>query len=105
MLRSFTLLALSICSVASASAAETTTHHSNHAKDGRISVTLVNTGVTFLDVTVDGHTYTVQPHNILAVKGPAGTMVYAASSFGRIHRGDVLVALTTGLDQNRISIR
>lgn len=105
MLRSFTLLALSVCSVASASAAVTTNHHSNHAKDGRVFVTLVNTGVTFLDLKIGDQTYTVQPHNLLTVKGPAGTVVYAASSFGRIHRGDVLVALTPGLDQSRITIR
>ena len=68
-------------------------------------VTLVNTGVTFMDVKVDGQIYTVQPHNLLTVKGPAGTVVYAASSFGRLHRGDVLLALTPGLDQSRITIR
>jgi hypothetical protein len=104
MLRSFTLLALSVCSVASASAA-VTNHHSNHAKDGRVFVTLVNSGFTFMDVKVDGKTYTLQPHNLLTVKGPAGTVVYAASSFGRLHRGDVLLALTPGLDQSRITIR
>ncbi len=105
MLRSCTLLALSICSVASASAAVTTDHHANRAKDDRIFVTLVNTGFTFMDVKVDGHTYTVQPHDLLTVKGPAGTVVYAASSFGRRHRGDVLLALTPGLDRSRITIR
>jgi hypothetical protein len=43
--------------------------------------------------------------NLLTVKGPAGTVVYAASSFGRLHRGDVLLALTPGLDRSRITIR
>lgn len=105
MLRSFTVLALSVCSVASASAAVTTNHHSNHAKDGRVFVTLVNTGFTFYDLKVNGQTYTLQPHNVLTVKGPVGTVVYAASSFGKLHRGDVLLALTPGLDQSRITIR
>jgi hypothetical protein len=103
MLRSCTLLALSICSVASASAAVTTNHHSNHAKDSRVVVTLENKGFTFLDLKVDGHTYTLQPHNFLSVKGPAGTVVYAASSFGKIHRGDALLSLTPGLDRSRIT--
>jgi hypothetical protein len=105
MLRSFTLLALSVCSVASASAAVTNhDFHARRAKDARVFVTLVNTGVTFRDVRVDGHIYTLQPHELLTVKGPAGTMVYAASSFGKYHRGDVMVALTPSLDHSRISI-
>lgn len=103
MLRSFALLALSVCSVASASAAVTTNHPSNHAKDGRVFVTLQNKGFTFLDVKIGEHTYTLQPHDFLTVKGPAGTVVYAASSFGKIHRGDALVALTPSINHTRIS--
>ena len=105
MLRSFTLMALSICTAASASAAGT--NHgfgTTHKKDARVFVTLVNKGVTFRDVKIDGHTYTLQPHELLTVKGPAGTVVYAASSFGRYHRGDTLVALTPSLDHSRISL-
>ena len=51
MLRSFTLMALSICTAASASAAGT--NHdlgSAHKKDARVFVTLVNKGVVFRDV-------------------------------------------------------
>jgi hypothetical protein len=105
MLRSFTLLALSVCSVASASAA--VSNHdlqAHHAKDARVYVTLVNKSVTFRDVKIDGHIYTLQPHELLAVKGPAGTVVYAASTFGKYHRGDTLVALTPSLNHSRISI-
>jgi hypothetical protein len=106
MLRSFTLLALSICTVASASAAAMTTHNRRptHAKDARVNVTLVNQSTLFRDVKIDGRNYTVMPHELLAIKAPAGTVVYAASSFGRIHRGDTLVALTPSLDHSRVSI-
>jgi hypothetical protein len=55
-------------------------------------------------VKIDGHTYTLQPHELLTVKGPAGTVVYAASEFGRYHRGDTVVALTPSLDHSRISL-
>jgi hypothetical protein len=105
MLRSFTVLALSVCSVASASAAGT--NHDlrpTHAKDARVFVTLVNKSVTFRDVKIDGRNYTMMPHELLAIKAPVGTVVYAASSFGRIHRGDPLVALTPSLDHSRVAI-
>jgi hypothetical protein len=105
MLRSFTLLALSVCSVASASAAGT--NHDlrpTHAKDTRVYVTLVNQCTLFRDVKIDGHNYTMMPHELLAIKAPAGTVVYAASSFGRIHRGDPLVALTPSLDHSRVTL-
>jgi hypothetical protein len=105
MLRSFTLLALSVFSVASASAAGTNRDlRPTHAKDARVFVTLVNQSATFRDVKIDGHTYTLQPHELLTVKGPAGTVVYAASSYKSIHRGDTLVALTPSLDHTRVSL-
>jgi hypothetical protein len=67
-------------------------------------VTLVNKGVTFRDVRIDGHIYTLQPNELLTVKGPAGTVVYAASPYKKIHRGDALLALTPAMDHSRISI-
>ena len=105
MLRSFTLLALSICTVASASAAVTTRNpRPTHAKDTRVYVTLINQSTVFRDVKIEGHNYTMMPHELLAIKAPAGTVVYAASSFARIHRGDPVVALTPSLDHSRIAI-
>ena len=106
MLRSFTLFALSICTaVASASAAVTTSNpRPTHAKDTRVYVTLVNQSTVFRDVKIDGRNYTMMPHELLGVKAPAGTVVYAASSFARIHRGDPLVALTPSLDHSRITL-
>jgi hypothetical protein len=105
MLRSFTLLALSVCSAASASASVTNHDaHLTHKKDARVFITLVNKSVVFRDVKIDGHTYTLQPHDLLTVKGPTGTVVYAASSFGKVHRGDALVALTPSMDHSRVEI-
>jgi hypothetical protein len=105
MLRTFTLMALSICTAASASAAGT--NHDirpSHKKDARVFITLVNKSVMFRDVKIDGHTYTMQPHDHLTVKGPTGTVVYAASKFGKYRPGDALVALAPSMDHSRISI-
>jgi hypothetical protein len=109
MLRSLTLLALSACTVASASAADVnhdlqSAHKLAHKKDARVFVTLVNKSVTFRDVTIDGHSYTMLPHDLLTVKAPVGTVVYAGSAFGRYHRGDALVALTPSMDHSRVAI-
>jgi hypothetical protein len=106
MLRSCTLLALSICSVASASAAGMDRDvHSTHAKTARVYVTLVNKGSWFRDVKINGRIYTVLPGELLAVKAPVGTTVYAASSFGRYHAGDLILELTPSVDHNRVSIQ
>ena len=105
MLRSLTLLALSACTVASAFAAGT--NHDlglNHKKDARVFVTLVNKDPVFRDVKIGGHIYTVMPNELLTVKGPAGTMVYAASRYGKIQRGDALLELTPAMDHSRISL-
>ena len=105
MLRSLTLLALSACTVASASAAGT--NHDlrpTHKKDARVFVTLVNKSPVFRDVTIDGHKYTVLPNDLLTVKGPAGTIVYAASTYGKAHTGDALVQLAPSMDHSRISL-
>jgi hypothetical protein len=104
MLRSFALMALSICTAASASAAGTNNDLRQHKKDARVFITLVNKSVTFRDVKIDGHVYTLHPHDLLTVKGPAGTCVYAASAFGKYHRGDTLISLTPSMDHSRVSI-
>jgi hypothetical protein len=97
-------MALSACMAASASAAGTNNDIRPHKKDTRVFVTLVNKGVSFRDVKIDGRTYTLQPHELLTVKGPAGTVVYADSKFGKYQRGDALVALDPSMDHSRIGI-
>ncbi len=70
--------------------------HSRTAQteDTRIDVQLYNKGQIEQDVKVDGHIYTVMPHERLAIKAPAGTSVYAASA-GMGHRnGEMLLAVT-----------
>ena len=105
MLRSLTLLALSACTIASASAADTNHHlQLEHKKDTRVFVTLVNKSVTFRDVTIDGRSYTMLPNDLLTVKAPAGTVVYAGSAYRKYHRGDALVALTPSMDHSRVAI-
>jgi hypothetical protein len=105
MLRAFTLLALSACTVVSASASGTNRDlRPTHAKDQRVVVTLVNKSFTFRDVTVDGHRYTLMPNELLTVKGPVGTVVYAASAYGKTHRGDPLVGLEPQLDKSRVTL-
>lgn len=106
MLRSYTLLALSFCFVASASASLWNHNtHASRAKDGRVFVTLVNTGVTFRDVEIAGRSYTVMPHQVITVKAPVGTVVYSASSLGKIHRGDALMELTASMDKRHVEIK
>jgi hypothetical protein len=106
MLRSFTVLALSACAVASASAAGTNHDlRAAHAKDSRVFVTLENKGFTFRDLKIGDHNYTLQPKCLLTVKAPVGTIVYSASSFGRYHRGDAIVELTSAVDHSRIDVR
>jgi hypothetical protein len=105
MLRSLTLLALSACTAASAFAGGT--NHDlrpTHKKDARVYITLVNKSTLFRDVTIDGHKYTVMPDDLLTVKAPAGTVVYAASRYGKTHAGDPLVELVPSMDHHRISL-
>jgi hypothetical protein len=90
---------------ASASAAGTNHDIRPTKKNARVYVTLVNKATWFRDVTIDGRTYTVLPNEMLAVKAPVGTMVYAGSEFGRYHRGDALLELTPSLDNSRVSIK
>ena len=104
MLRSLTLLALSACTVASASAAGTNHDLREHKKDTRVFVTLVNKSPVFRDVKIDGRNYTLLPNELLTVKGPTGTVVYAGSAFGNCRRGDALVALTPSMDHTRVAI-
>ena len=103
MLRSLTLLALSACTVASASAAGTNHDLRPSKKDARVFVTLVNKSPLFRDVTIDGHKYTVMPNDLLTVKAPAGTVVYAASRYGKTHTGDPLLELVPAMDHSRVS--
>jgi hypothetical protein len=105
MHRSFTVLALTACAALSASAAGTKTElRMPHTKDARVYVTLENKSTWFRDVTIGGHKYTVQPGELLAVKAPVGTVVYAASAFGKYHAGDPFMELNKSVDHMRVKL-
>ena len=105
MYRSFTVLALTACAALSASAAGTNRDlRMPHTKDARVYVTLENKSTWFRDVMIDGHKYTVLPGELLAVKAPAGTVVYAASAFGKYHSGDAFLELNKSVDHLRVSL-
>jgi hypothetical protein len=105
MHRTFTVLALTACAALSASAEGTNRDlRPPHTKDARVYVTLENKSSWFRDVTIDGHKYTVLPGELLAVKAPAGTVVYAASAFGKYRSGDAFLELNKSLDHLRVKI-
>lgn len=105
MIRSFTVLALCGCAALSATAAGTNHDlRAPHTKDGRVYVTLANKSNWFRDVTIGGEKYTVMPGELLAVTAPAGTTVYAASGFGKYHRGDAFLKLTPALNHQRVPL-
>ena len=72
--------------------------------DTRISVTFYNNNSGFRDLKVEGHVYTVMPHEKLFVKAPAGTIVYADSRTLTHKRGDVLMEVTPKLDNQRVNL-
>jgi hypothetical protein len=67
-------------------------------------VTLVNKGVEFRDIKIGGHRYTLQPNELLTVRGPVGTVVYADSKWGKYQRNDTLLTLAASMDHTRFSI-
>jgi len=105
MIRSFTVLALCGCAALSATAAGTNRDlRAPHTKNARVYVTLQNKSSWFRDVMIDGKKYTVMPGDLLAVTAPPGTTVYAASPFGRFHKGDAFLKLSPAMDHLRVAL-
>ncbi len=73
--------------------------------DSRISLTLHNTTPYFQDVAINGRTYTINGHQGLVIKAPAGTKIYAASSMGQHHRGELISELGTELSEKEIDLK
>ncbi len=72
--------------------------------DERVNFTLFNPTMSFRDVIMGGHTYTVESHHTLGVKAPAGTVVFVASP-GRSHkRGEFLLEVRPQENNTRISL-
>lgn len=103
-IKSFAVAAICFASATCALASTTTSLHKVHTPDTRISLTLVNKADQFRDVTIQGHTYTMGAHELLRIKAPAGTVVYAASTALKFHRGDVVVSLQPSLNDTTISL-
>lgn len=75
----------------------------SQTQDSRVSILMYNKGPLFQDVKVDGHVYTVGSHGWLAIKAPAGTLVYAASTGMGHHKGDLLFAVNPEMKNATIS--
>jgi hypothetical protein len=73
--------------------------------DTRISLKIHNNGISFCDVRIDGHTYTVGEHKTVTVKAPAGTVIYADSRTPQYRRGDAIVAITPELNDHQIDLK
>jgi hypothetical protein len=72
--------------------------------DNRISVVLYNNSLTFQDVKIGDHLYTVNARHTLEVKAPAGTVVYAASRSFSHQRGDAILEVTPKVGNQKINI-
>lgn len=76
----------------------------NSETDGRVTLNLTNHGSLFRDVKVNGHVYTLLPHQSLVIKAPVGTPIYTEST-GAMHRkGDLLFAVTPEMQHSTVSI-
>ena len=73
--------------------------------DTRVTIKLANVANGFRDVTIAGHEYEIPAHQLLDVKAPAGTAVYAASRTPEFKRGDLMVALTPEIDKTTVTVR
>jgi hypothetical protein len=80
-------------------------HPRGSEPDTRISITLHNQSNTFQEIKVNDHTYTVLAHRGLDIKAPAGTVVYADSSTGGLHRGEKLVEISSELNHKIINLK
>ncbi len=72
--------------------------------DNRVTVSFQNQAPFEQDVTIDGHTYAILAKHVLLIKANPGTVVYAASSFGRHRRGQELLRMDASCDQQSIDM-
>ncbi len=79
-------------------------HPRSAQTDNRISLTLVNTGVSFRDVKIGNETYTIQPRHSLFVKAPEGTVVYAGSTSFNHKRGDAILEVSPKLVNQKLDV-
>jgi hypothetical protein len=77
-------------------------HLHPHTADARVNVSLVNKSYTFIDVKIQGETYTVRSHETLFVKAPVGTVVYSNSYMPRHKVGDALLNITPAVNNTNV---
>jgi hypothetical protein len=104
MLSSLAVLALSASALANPFSNLVHLHPRPAQHDTRVSVVLYNKGISFRDVKIDGHIYTVTSHQMISVKAPVGTVVYADSKTPTYHRGDAIVEVTPKLNNQQINL-
>ena len=73
--------------------------------DQRVTFDLRNESHSFHDLKIDGHLYTVLPDQGLYIKAPIGTVIYAGSRFGIFRPGDVLLTVSSSLQDSRVELR
>ena len=73
-------------------------------QDSRVTVHLFNPNIVPREVAIDGRTFAIAPHQVLSIKAPAGTNIYAGND-GKLHRkGDLLLAVDPQLQEKTLSI-
>jgi hypothetical protein len=82
-------------------------HFHPHAAqpDTRISLTLHNASPIFQDIKVAGRSYTILAHQGLNIKAPAGTVIYADSATSTHRRGDVLLEVSSQVQNEKIDLK
>ena len=70
--------------------------------DTRVEVTLYNQSTGFRDVKVEGHIYTVLPHQALFIKAQPGVVVYTDSRTLTHKRGDAILTVAPELNHKKV---
>jgi hypothetical protein len=106
MLKSTLALTLIAASATAANAAPfgNLIHLHPHVTDSRVQVSLRNDGNQFKEVTVDGTTYEILPHETAVIKANAGTFVYAGFNVASHKKGAVLVQITDKMNGSKINL-
>jgi hypothetical protein len=102
---SLAVLALSASTAVSPLSKLVHLHPHGAQPDTRVSLTIRNEAPVFQDVNIDGRSYTIGSKQGITIKAPAGTVVYAASSTGLLHRGEVVAQLSAQLNQKDIVLK
>ena len=101
----YTSLALVVLSASAAVSPLSRMVHLHPQADSRVSITLHNSGTMFQDLLINGHDYEVKSHEGLTIKAPAGTVVYSNSATNGHRRGDVLLEMSSNVNNSRVDFK